>query len=356
MKKALRLAQAGMGCVHPNPLVGAVLVKNGKVLGAGAHENYGGPHAEVHAIRRAKKKPAGSTLYVTLEPCAHYGKTPPCTDLILRSGIKKIVIGAGDPNPKVSGRGIRALKKAGLSVSSGILEDEALSLNKDYNYWVRKKIPYVTLKWAQSLDGKIHDPGGRSRWISSSQSRRLVHQIREKADAILIGIETLLADNPLLSTRLKNRLGPQPLKIILDSRLRTPLKAKIFSRVSPGPVLIATASSAPMAQVRRLMKKAEILKLPGKRGRVDLLALFKILGRRGVVSLLVEGGSEVIKNVLSRKLAREVYCFVAPKVIGRRGVPGPVVGKGILGIQRALKIKGATVKKVGHDFLIRGSF
>lgn len=355
MKKALTLARRGLGKTHPNPMVGAVVVKNGRILGSGAHEKFGGPHAEVSAIRNAGGA-AGATLYVTLEPCPHTGKTPPCTDLILREGIKKVVIAALDPNPLVSGRGISALRKNGVEISAGVMEAQARELNKDYNHWVQKKMPYVTLKFAQSLDGKIAHPSGRARWISSLPSRRLVHQIRASADAILIGIETLLADDPLLSIRLKDRRGRQPTKIILDSALRTPLKSKIFSKASPGPVMIATCAKAPVAQAKRLMKKAEILKLPDNKGRVNLLALFKILGRRGIVSVLIEGGVEVIKDVLSKKLAHEVYCFVSPKVIGPRGVPGPIAAEGIRGIQRALKIKRPTVKKVGRDFLIRGTF
>jgi len=355
MKKALRLARRGLGSVHPNPLVGAVLVKNGRVIGEGAHENYGGPHAEVNAIRHAKAHPAGGALYVTLEPCAHHGKTPPCTRLILRSGIKKVLIAMKDPNPIVSGRGLARLKKAGVKIMTGILEDQASELNKDYSHWIQKKTPYVTLKFAQSLDGKIAH-SGRGRWISSLPSRRMVQRIRARADAILIGIETLLADDPLLSIRVKGWRGRQPAKIILDSALRTPLRSKIFSKASPGPVIIATTAKAPAAQAKILMNKAEILKLPGNKGRVDLSALFKILGRRGIASVLVEGGVEVIKDVLSKKLAHEIYCFVSPKRIGSRGVPGPIAAKGIREIQRALKIKRPTVKKVGHDFLIRGTF
>ena len=344
MKKALRLAQRGLGRVHPNPLVGAVLVKNGKVVGSGAHEYFGGPHAEVSAIRQAKDGVRGARLYVTLEPCGHTGKTPPCTELLLKSGIKELVIGARDPNPKVNGRGISLLKKSGIKVRKGVLEEKARSLNKSYNHWIEKKMPYVTVKFAQSLDGKIHDFKGCSRWISGETSRSLAHRLRAEADAIVVGIRTILKDDPLLSVRLKKWKGRPPLKVVVDSKLKTPSRAKIFSKKSPGPVLIASTKFASRAAFRCLQKKAEIIKFPARVGRVDLKSLFRELGRRGVTSVLVEGGAELIAEVLSRKLAQEIYCFVAPKVLGN------------LPLSRAPKLRRARVRKIGEDFLIQGSF
>lgn len=327
--------------MHPNPLVGAVLVKNGRVIGQGAHERFGGPHAEVQAICSAKDS-AGATLYVTLEPCPHFGKTPPCTELILKAGVKEVVVASTDPNPKVKGSGLAFLKKAGLRVRAGLLKEEAEALNKDYNRWIRTGKPYVVVKYAQSLDGKIHDAMGGSRWISGSASRGLAQELRAKADAIVVGINTLLSDDPLLSVRLKGYRGRQPIKVVVDNRLRTPNRARIFSKASPGPVLIATIKRIPAAKKR--VQKAEILKCPALKGRVDLKFLFDSLGRRGIVNILVEGGAEVIADVLSRDLAQEVYCFTAPKVIAN------------LSVSQAPALKESSVQKIGEDFLIRGTF
>ena len=360
MKKALGLASRGAGRVHPNPLVGAVLVKNGRVIGAGAHEKFGGPHAEVVAIRNAKHAPsvdgtvaAGSTLYVTLEPCPHTGKTPPCTDLILGEKIRKVVIAAKDPNPIVSGRGILALKKKGLSVLSGVLETEAVELNKDYNHWMRKKTPYTILKFAQSLDGKIADSAGRSRWISSPASRALAHKLRGQADAILVGIHTVLKDDPLLSVRSAAYRGAQPLKVILDSGLRLPLTARLFSKASPGAVLVATTASASNPKFEALRSKAEVIRFSSKNGRVDLAQVMRFLGKRGVVSLLIEGGAEVIADALAQKVAHEIYCFTAPILLGGKKAPGSVGGRGFR-LMNALKLREVRIQTVGKDLLVRG--
>ncbi len=352
MKKALSLARRGLGKTHPNPLVGAVLVKNGRVIGEGAHENFGGPHAEVAAIRNAKGA-AGSTLYVTLEPCPHTGKTPPCTDLILREKIQKVVIAAKDPNPIVSGRGILALKKKGLNVAFGVLEAEALELNKDYNHWMKKKTPYTVLKFAQSLDGKIADFAGHSRWISGKASRRFAHGLRSEADAILVGVNTVLKDDPLLSVRSVSYRGPQPLKVILDSRLRVPLNARIFSKASPGRVIIATRASVSDPKFKALRSKAEVLRLPSKKGRPDLAALVRVLGKKGITNLLIEGGSEVIAEALARKLAHEIYCFIAPILLGGKEASGSVGGVGF-DLKKALKIRRFRVQRIGEDLLVRG--
>ena len=242
MKRALNLARKGQGFVHPNPLVGAVLVKNNKIIGEGAHERFGGPHAEVNAIRRAAQSPAGATLYITLEPCAHTGKTPPCTDLILKSNIKRVVVGAKDPHPLVSGKGLRILRNKGVRVETGVLEKEAAAMNRDFNYWVRRKVPYVIAKVAQSLDGKIATKRGQSQWITGEEARRYGHGLRAASDAILVGVNTILRDDPRLSVRLgkgRGAINRAPTKVILDSRLRTPLRARIFSKDSPPYIFIA---------------------------------------------------------------------------------------------------------------------
>ena len=352
MKKALRLAERGVGKVHPNPLVGAVLVKNGRIIGEGAHEKFGGPHAEVMALRKATR-PAGSTLYVTLEPCPHTGKTPPCTELLLKEKVRRVVIAAKDPNPIVSGKGIRTLKKNGVSLVTGVLEKEALELNKDYRHWMNKKTPYVILKFAQSLDGKIADLAGHSRWISSPASRALAHKLRSQSDAILVGIHTVLKDDPLLSVRSTAYRGVQPLKVILDSDLRLPLTARLFSKASPGAVLVATTTSASSSKFKALQSKAEVIRFSSKNGRVDLAQVMRFLGKRGVVSLLVEGGAEVIADALAQKVAHEIYCFTAPILLGGKKAPGSVGGEGFR-LMNALKLRDVRIQTVGQDILVRG--
>ena len=264
MRLALRLAEKGRGRAHPNPLVGAVLAKGGKVLSQGAHEAFGGPHAEVNALRHMKNVPSGSTLYTTLEPCCHIGKTPPCVSLILKKKIGRVVAAMKDPNPRVAGKGLRALRRAGVKVVTGVLDKEAESLNRDFKKWIRTRTPYVTVKVAQTLDGNIETPAGRSCWISGTPSRKFAHRLRSQADAILIGVQTLLKDDPRLTVRLPRRMAEpgaktHPMKVILDATLRTPVLAKVFSRQSPAPTLIFTTSRAPKARIQALRRKAEIV-------------------------------------------------------------------------------------------------
>lgn len=353
MKRALTLAMKGQGFVHPNPLVGAVLVKNNKIIGEGAHERFGGPHAEVNAIRRAAQSPAGATLYITLEPCAHTGKTPPCTDLILKSGIKRVVAGANDPNPLVSGKGLRILSKKGVKVTAGIMRKEAEALNKDFNHWIRAKTPYVVAKTAQSLDGKIATKSGQSQWITGPEARRYGQRLRAACDAILVGVNTILRDDPLLSVR-QGKGAPQPLKIVLDSRLKTPPRARIFSKESPGNVILAVTRKAPRNKGRLFRGKAEILVVKEKGGKVDFTALLKSLGKRGVVSVLIEGGGEVIGEAFSSKVVNEVYFFIAPKIIGGRTAIPSVGGAGVSSLKDAAAIWNLEVRPVGKDLLAHG--
>lgn len=324
MQEALRQAlTASREDVRPNPTVGAVVVSAGRVVGRGAHRKYGGPHAEVHAIHNAGRRSVGATLYVTLEPCAHHGKTPACTDLILRSGIRRVVYGARDPHRLVDGKGDARLRKAGLRVSGGVLEAECRALNQDWEHWLRTGRPYTIAKIARSLDGHSRTGAGRSRWITGAPARQWAHRLRAACDAILVGSGTVLADDPLLNVRYA-RVKKQPLKVVLDSRLRTSPRARIFSKASSGPVLLAAARGVSAAKKRRYAGKAEVLEVPvGRDGRLDLGKLFSELGRRGVVSLLVEGGEETLTGVLRRGLARELYVFVAPVVLGGgEGLPG----------------------------------
>ncbi len=354
MTKALRLAKHGSGKVHPNPLVGAVVVKNGKIVGEGAHERFGGPHAEVNAISKAKSSAHGAALYITLEPCAHYGKTPPCVDLILKNKIAKVVIGAKDPNPLVSGKGIRILKRAGIRVMTGVLEKKTTELNRDFNHWMRNKAPYVIVKIAQSLDGKIATHTGQSRWITQKAARVLSHELRAASDAILVGVNTVAKDNPLLNVRY-GAGAARPVRIILDSHLRVSPRARIFSDRSGGPVIVAVTKKANRRRWEAFRGKAEILPVKEKNGKVDLRALMKVLGKRGIVRLLIEGGGEVVGSAFAQKVVNEVYFFVAPMIIGGKRSIASVGGPEIASLKNAVKIKNFKAFFAGKDLLIRGT-
>ena len=353
MTRALDLARKGAGRVHPNPMVGAVVVKNGRVAGEGAHQRYGGPHAEVNAVRSAGTAARGSTLYVTLEPCPHAGKTPPCTELLIKNKIREVVVAARDPNPAVSGRGLRALKNAGIRVRAGVLADKAQELNRAFAHWTTKKMPYVIVKVAQSLDGKIAARGGRSRWISGKSSRVFAHRLRAESDAVLVGVNTVLQDDPLLSARGVPGMGrtPQPLKVVVDSALKTPPGARLFSK-NRGKTLIAVTSKAPRSKFERYRGKAEILVVPSRNGRVDLVKLCRELARRGVAQVLIEGGGEVIADALSRKLVREAYFITAPMLIGGDEAPGSVRGRGITDLRHAVRFRSWDITRSGADLVI----
>ena len=356
MKRAIVLAQAGRGKAHPNPLVGAVLVRGGKILSEGAHERYGQSHAEVNAIFSSGRDPKGATLYVNLEPCAHFGKTPPCTDLILASKISRVVIGMKDPNPFVAGRGIRILKKAGIRVTLGVLEKEALELNRDYAHWVIHRTPYVLVKAAQSLDGKIATSTGDSQWITEKKSRVFSHELRASSDAILVGVNTILRDDPRLDTRLAS-IQRYPVKIVLDSFLRTPSSARLFSKTSRDRVLLVTTQRAAQKQWTRLERKAEVLLVPEKKkGFIDWKFLLKELGERGIVNLLVEGGGEVIGSAIREKIVHEMVVFVAPKIIGGKSSVSSVGGEGAQFLKEAANLHDLRAEPIGRDLLIRGRF
>lgn len=349
MRRALTLARRGEGRVHPNPLVGAVLADGRRVLAEGAHEFFGGPHAEVNVLKRFKSVPSDATLYLTLEPCCHQGKkTPPCTPLLLKKRVRRVVCAMKDPNPKVAGRSLNALRKAGVDVRADVLEKEAKYLNRDYSRWVRTHRPFVTLKLAQSLDGRIVAQARASKWISGPVSRRRVHQMRRSADAILVGVNTVLADDPRLSVRLPGYRGRQPLKVVLDASLRTPLRARLFSSASSGPVLIFTSRrTAPGAFLRR----AEVVAVPERRaGRLDWPAILRELGRRGIAHLLIEGGGEVASDALAHRIVDELHLFVAPRRIG------PSVPQNGLDRSRVSRLfKKWRVEKSGRDLHYQGA-
>jgi len=341
---ALALKLAKKGNPSPNPKVGAVVVENGKVIGKGYHKKAGEPHAEVNALQGITAE--GATLYVNLEPCSHYGKTPPCTQMIIKSGIKRVVCAMRDPNPLV--RGIEELRENGIEVEVGLMEAEARKLNEKFIKYTEKKIPFVTVKCAVSLDGKIASNSGDSKWITNEKSRRYAHRLRGEYDAILVGINTVLQDDPGL--RAENENGNEkkdPLRIIVDSTLRTPVDAKVLSDSN---VLIATTEQYNREKREILEKKAEIWVCGNQ--KVDLKELIKKLGREGITSVFIEGGSEVNASAVKEKIVDKFLFFVAPKLITGRNAKGPIGGEGIETMDNIILLKDITVKRFDDDILV----
>jgi len=352
---ALDLARQGLGQTSPNPLVGAVVVKDGEIVGTGFHARAGEPHAEVLALEDAGEKAAGATLYVNLEPCSHYGRTSPCTDRIIAAGIRKVVAAMQDPNPLVCGRGFNKLRQAGVKVKTGVLEEKARVLNEVFVKYITTRIPFVTLKMAMSLDGKVATKTGDSRWITGKESREFVHRLRHQHDALMVGIGTVLADNPRLTTRLPEGGGKDPLRVVVDTRGRLPLEARILHLDSNAPTLVAVGESAPVEKVDALKKAgARVEVLPEESGRVSLRALLELLGKQEITSVLVEGGGEINYSLISAGLVDKFYFFIAPKVIGGRTAPTPVMGEGVEWLEQGWTVKGIEYKQLGNDILISG--
>jgi diaminohydroxyphosphoribosylaminopyrimidine deaminase/5-amino-6-(5-phosphoribosylamino)uracil reductase len=317
MKMALKLAQKGRGYVSPNPLVGAVIVKEGRIIGLGYHKRYGGNHAEINALNNASEDVAGSTLYVTLEPCCHEGKTPPCIDSITKHKIARVVIGTIDSNPLVSCQGINYLQNCGIEVETGVLEPQCRELNEVFFHFMETKLPFVTIKYAQTLDGRIATSTGQSQWISSAPSLKFTHKLRAEHDAILVGAGTAIKDNPELTVRLVR--GRNPLRIIVDSALNIPAKSKALQNLSQTKTIIATIKKSGHPQFQRLANLgAEVITIAAdKQGNVDLKKLFKILAKRNISSILIEGGAQIITSVLINNLANRLVTVIAPKIIGK---------------------------------------
>jgi len=352
MRQALRLAAKAAGRTAPNPAVGAVIVRKRRVVGTGYHRGAGHPHAEAEALRAAGGLARGATLYVTLEPCNHTGRTPPCCDAILAAGIRTVVAAARDPNPHVRGRGLVRLRRAGVQVVLGVREDEAKALNAPFFKVMATGLPYVIAKVGQSLDGKIATRTGASHWITSPAARRAAHQWRSRVDAILIGVNTLLRDDPLLTVRGAPQRPGRPVKVIVDSRLRTPPGAACLSRRSPAPTIIAAVRPERRCAARLARQGAEVVAFPGSRGRVPLRALCRVLARRGLHSILVEGGGEVIGDAFAQRLVDRVMFFVAPLVIGGRSTTPSVGGAGVARLGQAARLAGWTVRPVGPDVCV----
>jgi diaminohydroxyphosphoribosylaminopyrimidine deaminase / 5-amino-6-(5-phosphoribosylamino)uracil reductase len=354
MKRALFLAEKGGAYASPNPRVGAVLVKNGKMVGEGAHDRYGGPHAEIVALRKAGPKAYGATLYVTLEPCSHSGKTPPCTEALLQAGIRRVVAAMRDPFPLVAGSGFARLRKAGIQIASGLLEKNARQINESFLYSVRNKRPKVILKAAVSLDGKIATVAGRSKWITGEKARRKAHEMRAVSDAMLVGIRTVLQDNPSLTVRLPGfkRKDGWPLRVVLDSKLRANPHMKIFKGVQK--TVVFTSRKASLARENGFQAKGiQVFRVPLSRKMLSLKAVLSILHSLDVRTLLVEGGGRVHSSFMEQKLADEAILFVSRKILGGNA-PTWVGGAGVNNPNRATSLKNIRWEKIGGDYLLTG--
>jgi diaminohydroxyphosphoribosylaminopyrimidine deaminase/5-amino-6-(5-phosphoribosylamino)uracil reductase len=358
MKKALRLASLGAGMTSPNPLVGAVIVKEGVVVGKGYHQRLGGPHAEVNAIKDAGSAACGAALYVTLEPCNHHGLTPPCTKAVIDAGISRVVFGMRDPNPDVAGGGGENLTGAGIEVKAGVLERECRRINQPFIKYVTTGLPYVTLKAAATMDGLIAASSGDSKWITGEMSRQFGHRLRSFSDAILVGIGTVMADDPLLTVRLRGgKVRRRPVRIVLDGELQIPLDSQLVRSASAGQVLVVCRHDASGRKEAALGGAGvQVLRAPsGDRG-VDLAWLLKELGRKRICRILVEGGGRVLGSFLESGLADEFYFFYAPKILGDPSGVRMLSGRPRLKIADCVRAFGISTRRFGDDLLISGRF
>lgn len=354
MKEALDLSLLGAGFTSPNPLVGAVIVKDERIIGEGYHQHYGGSHAEVNAIKNSTEKVVGATIYVTLEPCSHYGKTPPCADLLVENKFKRVVIATLDPNPLVAGKGVEILRKKGIEVVVGVMEEEALKINEAFIKYISTKMPFCILKTAMTLDGKIATHTGESKWITNEKSREYVHEIRNKVTGIMVGVDTVIQDNPSLTTRLTNKEGNDPIRIIVDSTLRVPLEAKVLKMNSGKRTIIATTDRADDSKLKKLKKyqNVQVVVMPSKDLRVDLTYLMKWLGEQNIDSILVEGGSTLNFSMIEDGLIDKVVSFIAPKILGGDQAKTPIGGRGIANIVDAIILRDFNVSTFEEDIMI----
>jgi len=355
MREALALAKEARWQTSPNPMVGAVIVKGGKIVGRGYHARAGEPHAERVALLDAGAESKGATLYCNLEPCCHHGRTPPCTDAIIGAGIKRVVAGMVDPNEKVRGKGVEALRAAGIQVHPGCLEPEARYLNEFFIMFHELRRPFVTIKWAMTLDGRTSTDTNDSRWISNESSRRYVHELRAQHDAILIGIGTVLADDPMLNVRLDDYAGRQPLRVVIDGDLSIPRRARMLREHKAGPVLLVTTPYAPEAARKALEDDGHrVVVLPSRRRLVNLKNLMDFLREEKIISVLAEGGRQIHTALIHKDLADKVVAFVSPKVIGGSLLRSPVEGLGISMMEQSIVLKHAKWRAFDEDLCLEG--
>lgn len=356
MAMALSLAKKGAGFTNPNPMVGAVIVKRGKIIGEGYHKKYGGPHAEVNAFADADERgedTEGATIYVTLEPCFHYGKTPPCVDLVLKKKVSRVVIGTLDPNPLVAGQSVTKMEKAGIEVVSGILKEECLKLNEIFFQYVTTKKPFVFLKSALSLDGKIATVTGESQWISCEESRREVHELRGRYASIMVGIGTVLADNPSLTCRLEGKKSP--IRIIVDSSLQTPLDANVLKNQDIAKTIIATTNRADKEKKKKIESMGvEVLILDEKDAHVDLIKLQQAISERKIDSVLLEGGADLAFGAIKAGIVDKVRYYIAPMMLGGQQSKAALGGEGFEHLSDAFLLENVTTRQIGQDICIEG--
>jgi len=352
MRMALGLALRGAGRTSPNPLVGAVLVRGGKIVGTGFHRRAGGDHAEIAALKSAGRSARGATLYINLEPCSHYGRTPPCVPAVINAGVKTVVAAMADPNPQVSGKGLRALRKAGIQVRVGVLEKESRRLNEAFCKYITRGVPFVLLKLAASLDGKIAAASGHSRWITGPQARRAVHEMRNSVDAVLVGVGTIVADNPQLTCRMPG--GRNPIRIVLDTGLRIPLSARVLHE--RGRTIVVGGPRASVKKIRAIEKLgAEVWRLPLRDGAVPCASVLKEMGKHEIVSVMIEGGAVTAGRALREKVVDKACFFYAPKIVGGDGL-NMVAPLGVKKMSQARQLKRLEIEKVGEDFMVTGYF
>lgn len=355
MNLALDLAEKGRGYTSPNPMVGAVVVKAGRIVGRGYHERAGGPHAEVHAIDEAGPDAHDADIYVTLEPCNHTGRTPPCTEKIIQAGIRRVIMAMEDPNPHVKGGGMAYLHSRGITVESGVCEDRARRQNEAFIKHIRTGLPFVILKCAATLDGRLATRTGDSRWITNERSRAFVHEIRHQADSILVGIGTVIQDNPSLTTRLKDRQGKDPRRIILDTRLSIPENARILNMDSAVETLIMTGPGISEEKAGKIERgNSRVIRMDLEEGRIQMKSLMEYLGSQGIMSVLIEGGGRVIASALQANIVDKIYFFYAPKILGGNdGVP-ICRGPGPALMKDSIRVKDIRVHHFDDDIMIEG--
>lgn len=350
MRIALELAKRGEGWVAPNPMVGAVIVKDGRVIGEGWHRKYGDLHAERSALNSCTESPEGAHMYVSLEPCCHHGRQPPCTEAIIESKIKKVIIGSADPNPLVAGRGVEILREHGIEVVEGVLSDDCDRLNEVFFHYMRHKTPFVVMKYAMTMDGKIATRTGASRWITGEAARARVHRDRHRYTAIMVGMGTVMADDPRLDCRLENTKNP--IRIICDTHLKLPLTSKIAQTANEMKTIVATCSED--EDKREVLRElgCEVLSVPSSAGHLDLNALMTRLGERGIDSILLEGGATLNWSALESRIVQKAQCYIAPKIFGGAAAKPPVAGLGVSIPDEAFKLSGTSVTQIGEDFLL----
>jgi diaminohydroxyphosphoribosylaminopyrimidine deaminase/5-amino-6-(5-phosphoribosylamino)uracil reductase len=350
MEKALELAAKGIGWVNPNPMVGAVIVKNGTIIGTGYHQRYGEPHAERHALQNCVDTPQRATLYVTLEPCCHFGKTPPCTQAIIESGIRRVVVGSSDPNPLVSGKGIQILRQHGIEVTEGVLQADCNRLNEVFFHFIKVKTPYVVMKYAMTMDGKIATHSGKSKWITGEIARERVQKDRHRYSAIMAGVGTILSDNPLLTCRLQD--CKCPVRIICDTHLRTPLQSNVVQTAKLYKTILATYCTENVRILPYQEAGCEVITIPLKDSHVDLKELMSALGKKSIDSILLEGGEALNWSALHSGIVNKVQTYLAPKLFGGIDAKSPVGGTGIESPDGAFHLSPPSVTILGDDILL----